>query len=73
MSSEDMQNNPSSFDERSFSNQRVAAAESINVSIESSDNVPIEICTDMMPVECSDKMPIQCSEPPQEMTQPPIE
>lgn len=80
MSSEDMQNNPSSFDERSSSNQRVAAAESINVSVESSDNyVSIECsdsvaieCTDSVLVECTDKMPIECSEPPQEMAQPPI-
>lgn len=53
MSSEDMQNNPSSFDERSSSNQRVAAAESINVSVESSDSVAIE-CTDSVLVECTD-------------------
>lgn len=72
-----MQNNPSSFDERSSSNQRVAAAESINVSVESSDNVSIECsdsvaieCTDSVLVECTDKMPIECSEPPQEMAQP---
>lgn len=42
MSSEDMQNNPSSLDETYHSNQSVAAAELTNVSVECSDNMPFE-------------------------------
>lgn len=52
-----MQNNPSSTDEPSHSNQSLAAAESINMSVE---------CSDSMPVECSEPPEAQ------EMAQPPI-
>lgn len=59
MSSEDMQNNYSSLVEP---NQSVAAAESISVSVESSDRVPIE---------CSEPPPQEMAHAPQEMAQPP--
>lgn len=59
MSSEDIQNNYSSLFELY---QSVAAAESISVSVESSDRVPIE---------CSEPPPQEMAHAPQEMAQPP--
>lgn len=60
MSSEDMQNKYSSIVEPY---QSAAAAESISVSVESTDRVPIE---------CSEPPPQEMVHTPQEMAQPPI-